>query len=373
MTAQSVKLNPHNPLRKIVEGAAPEGMFEHALAGALGGLSIPYGLVAKGRVAAYRAGLLPSRRLPLPVICIGNLTVGGTGKTPVTAAVARALLNIGERPAIISRGYGATMRKADELAVVSDGRGTIAPIEVAGDEPHLLSRMLPAVPIVACADRYRAGLAAIDAFSPSVIVMDDGFQHRRLYRDIDFVLVDVSRAPSQMKMFPRGPLRESFEALSRASLIGLTRFDQSAHVEAWQRIVRDHAPGVPSLPIVFKSAEVVIQGEAQSLASLAGRTVYAYCGIGNPDAFLETVRATGAILKSASVFADHHQYTVEDLRALASRAASVDAGLLLTTDKDAAKIPVTNLPSMPMAILRIEAVFDLSPLLDLLAQKKKSG
>ncbi len=352
-------------IRNIIEGASPANASEHCLARALSILSGAYSGIAHTRTLAYDHHLISSRKLPVPVVCVGNLTMGGTGKTPVTMAVAQFLLAEGMRPAIISRGYGASRRSPHELAVVSDGNGPLVGADVAGDESFLMANMLKNVPIVVCADRYAAGMKAVSEFDADVIVMDDGFQHRKLYRDVDFVLLDASRDSHSLRMFPRGTLREGFDALKRASLIGLTRSDQSPYTEAWRGVVERYAPGCALVDIRFEVAGVVAdcgRGEMQPAEWLAHRPVYAFCGLGNPDSFFDSLLSRQADIRGRKAFIDHHQYTGEDLKRMAMEARANGAECLVTTDKDAVKILEISSIDLPIFVLRIEAQFDQAPL-----------
>lgn len=352
-------------IRNIIEGASPANASEHCLAGALSILAGAYSGIAHTRALAYDHHLVPARKLPVPVICVGNLTMGGTGKTPVTMAVAQFLLAEGRRPAIISRGYGASRRSPSDLAVVSDGTRPLVGADVAGDESFLMANILKNVPIIVCANRYAAGMKAVSEFYADVIVMDDGFQHRKLHRDVDFVLLDASRDPHSLRMFPRGTLREGFEALKRASLIGLTRGDQSQYLEAWRGVVKRYSPGCAPVDIRFEVAGLVAdcgRGETQPAEWLAHRPVYAFCGLGNPDSFFDSLLSRQVDLRGRKAFVDHHQYTGEDLNSMAKEARANGAECLVTTDKDAVKILEHSSVDLAIFVLRIEAQFDQASL-----------
>ena len=285
-----------------------------------------FGAAALARRAAYDLGLLPIHRLDVPVVSVGNLTAGGTGKTPMCAWVAGALDRRGLRPGILSRGY----RAAD------DGKN---------DEARLLERLVPGSPHVQDKDRVRGGRELVRRGCGS-IVLDDGFQHRRLHRDLDLVLVDATQpwglaAPESggepvRSFLPRGLLREPPSSLARAHAIVVTRASQAsgAELDRLERELDRCAPGVPrALADHEPSGLRDERGRALALASLAGREVDLASGIGNPRAFEATVRALGLSIREHRAFEDHHAYSASDLAGLGD-----DGRALLVTAKDAAKL-----------------------------------
>jgi len=358
-------------LRDLIEGRPPASFSERVLAGGLAAASVPYSFATRLRSSAYGRNILHVRRLPVPVVCVGNISMGGTGKTPVTAAVAKMLIDDGHRPVIISRGYGASRRKPSDIAVVSRGDGPIAGADIAGDEPFLLSVLLPTVPVVVGADRHMAGLLAVGEFAPTIVLMDDGFQHRRLYRDVDFVLVDASRDPGKMQMFPRGTLREGFDALERASLIGVSRAKSSPYRQEWERVLREYAPSVTVVAIDFLPTGVVLdggRGEVTGVEWLRGKRVFAFCAIGNPASFVTLLKGCGAEIVGQRFFPDHYMYGRSDIDLIGRLGREYDAECLIATDKDAIKLPVEADVDLPLASLRIGAEFDMKPLRLLLGQ-----
>ncbi len=285
-----------------------------------------FGAAASLRARLYDRGWLPADRVDAPVVCVGNLTAGGTGKTPMVAWVARWFEARGRRPGLVSRGYKA-------------GAGE------RGDEARLLARALPDVPHVQAADRAAAARALVDQ-GVDVVVMDDGFQHRRLARDVDLVLVDATRpwglpAPRGggepvRAHLPRGLLRESPAALARADAIVLTRADQldPAALDALEAQLGPLAPGVPLVRAAHRARCLRdAAGRERALAELSGRAVDLASGVGNPQAFERTVHALGARVGEHRAFGDHHAYAPGDLDGL-----GVDGRLLVTTAKDAVKL-----------------------------------
>ncbi len=346
-------------MRAIIEEGEPSGAAQHALAAVMGALAIPYGLGMAARSFAYRRGILNSYRLPRPVICVGNLTVGGTGKTPVALAVVSALEEAGLRPAILSRGYGATAPRNEPL-IVSNGGGALAPTAQSGDEPALMARLAPRTPIVVGRDRHAAGMLAIERFDCGVLVLDDGFQHLRLRRDLDLVLLDSSRNPKALRQFPRGPRRESWAALRRAGAILLTRADQSDCLEHWRSVAARHAPSAPVFAVRFKASGLAPLGERPNplpAETARGRKAFLASGVARPGQFRATVEALGACIAGERAFADHHAYALQDIHAIQAEASAAGAEWILTTDKDAVKWPAGERLPLPVFALRIEADF----------------
>ena len=288
-----------------------------------------FGAAATLRRAAYDARILPVRRLEVPVVCVGNLSTGGTGKTPMCALVVQRLAARGLRPGLLSRGY----RSAP------GGRN---------DEALLLERLLPGVPHVQDKDRVRGGRALVDQGCRS-IVLDDGFQHRRLHRDLDLVLVDATRpwglpAPAEggeplAALLPRGLLREPASSLARADLIVLTRASQAAAAElaGLEEEIARCAPGKPVLRADHRPARLVDErGGERALGSLAGMEVDLASGIGNPESFERSVRSLGAHVRVHRTFPDHHAFVAADLTGLAG--LGQDGRALVVTAKDAVKL-----------------------------------
>jgi tetraacyldisaccharide 4'-kinase len=312
-------------------GRRPEDRTEIRLArrgGPVELLRVPaalFGAAALFRRSAYDSGLFQAQHLSVPVVSVGNLSTGGTGKTPMCAWIAGELARRGLAPGVLSRGYRAG----------PDGRN---------DEARLLESLLPGVPQVQDKDRVRGGRALVERGCRS-IVLDDGFQHRRLHRDLDLVLVDATRpwglpAPAGggeavRALLPRGLLREPPTSLARAHAIILTRVSQAEArgLEVLEREVERVAPGIPVLRSDHRPVRLRDEsGRASDLDSLRGREVDLVSGIGNPEAFERTVRSLGAVVRTHRAFEDHHLYAPGDLD-------GVGAGRpLVSTAKDAGKL-----------------------------------
>ncbi len=313
------------------------------------------------RLQAYRRGWLKTRRLSHPVVSVGNLTVGGTGKTPFVAWLTERLQRRGLRPAILTRGY--KRRSRESLIALEPSLGRAPDPRQVGDEPAWLARALPQVPIVLGADRYAAGRLAEQRFGVDVHILDDGFQYLSLARDMDIVLLDVTQEFSDRALIPAGRLREPCSALTRAHVVVLTRVDHADPKNLEEQVRRIN----PRADVYHASTELCALrdlGSNRQVPSegLRGAPVMAFCGIGNPQAFLADVKRWGYTVAGQSVFPDHHVYTNSDVASLQARARQCGAKALVTTEKDSLNLP-PNLPAqaglesaMPLftCIIRIE-------------------
>lgn len=300
-----------------------------------------YGLVMRLRAFLYRKNIfLHSRRLPVPVISIGNLTLGGTGKTPMVRYVTRLLSDCGLCPAIVSRGYGG--KAAAGVNIVADGAGTLLGPEMAGDEPFMLARALPGVPVLTGPKRARVAEHAIREFGANVIVMDDGFQHLAVSRDLDLVLFSARSLLGNGRVFPGGHLREPFSALGRAGAFVITGVDRDnrAKAEDFQRSLEKVFPEKPVFLGEYLPKGILHSREdkACTLAQAVKIPVFAFAGIANPDSFRQTLRQQDFVVAGFREFKDHHCYTPQDIGALVSAAGACGASALITTEKDFVKL-----------------------------------
>jgi tetraacyldisaccharide 4'-kinase len=315
-------------------------------------LSIPYRGAVAARNRLYDRGLLPQERLPCPVISVGNLTVGGTGKTPTVILLASMLRDKGRRPAVLSRGYGGTA--GAPINTVSDGKRVLMRWEESGDEPLLIAGALPGVPVLTGPERIRTGRAAVERYGADVLILDDAFQHRALFRDLEIVMLDAARPFGNGYLLPRGPLREPRKALCRAHLLIRTGDPESD----------GPLPGVPSLPSfrgVHRPRELVeaATGRALPLAGLYGKKVCAFAGIGSPEAFRRSLAALGAEVASFRAFPDHHPYGTSDLEALRRRAGASAAERIITTEKDG--IRLADFPDFLSEIFLLRIGMEITP------------
>jgi tetraacyldisaccharide 4'-kinase len=282
-------------------------------------LSTLYAAIARRRRERYAARPDLRQRLSHPVISIGNLAVGGRGKTPLAATVARMLLEMGEKPAILSRGYGRA-RKTRDVVVVRDAREIRAGLDTSGDEPMMLARQLPGVAVLTCPNRYRAGVLAETRLGATVHVLDDGFQHLQLDRDIDLLIVGREDVECPVTL-PGGRLREPLDTIVAADAV-LTQ-DEEVVVEA---------AGL-DLP-VYRLVRSTPRDRGITADAVAGQPVLALAGIAGPRRFFEDLRSAGWNVVETMAFRDHHRYDTEDLVFIAETAAASGAELIVTTEKD---------------------------------------
>jgi len=321
-------------------------------AGWLGaGLSVMAALYGSGvrlRKTAYARQWMKKKRLDCLVVSVGNLALGGTGKTPLTMYLARLIPSYGYSIAIVSRGYkGSAEGKG---GVVSDGKEIAMPASACGDEAYMMAKILENIPVVVGQDRYAAGSMALQTFRPQIILLDDGFQHIRLERDIDLVLLDTVSPFANGKLLPRGTLREQKDALQRASAVVLTRAEKGP--AAAYRKVEQHAPGKPIFQCVHRPyiADTMpstaangfdnpTAGAASGLDALRGRRGYIFSGIARNERFQRTIGQTGVHVCGTSFFEDHHWYSHGELEEIAQSAQKSHAELIITTQKDVVRIP----------------------------------
>jgi len=308
------------------------------------------------RAWTFASGLRGIRRLPCPVICVGNLTVGGSGKTPCTIALARWFRARDRAVGILLRGYGG---RESGVTVAADDQGVRARWESVGDEAILLARRVPGVPVVVGADRFRAGQEALRRFRPDVLLLDDGFQHRQLHRDLDLVMVDATDPFGGGWLLPRGRLREPVVGLRRAHAMILSRTDQAPDLASLQRCLEQIVPGAPQILTRHRPFRLTdcAGGAAHPMESLAGRRVLAVSGIANPRGFHRTLTDLGAALVGTAVFPDHHFYGTADLLRVDRMARDTHAEFVVTTEKDAIRLSAQDeagTPGRPMLVLQVE-------------------
>lgn len=313
-----------------------------------------YRAAAAAHRAGYEFGLRRRRRLPCPVVSIGNLTVGGTGKTPLTEWTAHWLQRQGWRVAVLSRGYGGTAGEQPE--VVSTGDGPITGWRTVGDEAYLLATRLPGVPVVAGRNRFASGAYACEKFGAQVLVLDDGFQHHGLHRDCDIVLIDAISPFGHGALLPRGTLREPLHALRRAQVIVLSRVETAGDaVQGLSLRIRRHAQRQPIYHMAVNPDALYRHdtGCSVDLSWLSDRRVCAFAGLGNPQAFAASLTRCGAHVAAFLSFPDHHPYTSDDWRAIQDTARREGTEMLITTEKDVVRLEPSWLLAAPVYSLRI--------------------
>jgi len=295
--------------------------------------SLLYGIAQRLRYAAYDLGILKKRKLPGLVVSVGNLTAGGTGKTPAVAALAKWALSQEIRACILSRGYGGEYKTP--LLVVSDGRRVLSDSRLAGDEPILLAGKVSGSPVVLSRERYLAGKYAHERFESELFIIDDGFQHIQLERDLNLVLMDSAQPFGNGHLLPRGPLRESLDQLARADAFVLTRFRKNGG-QATMAFLKDNYPDIPVFCADHVPDRVVFPrlDRVDAPRVLNQKRVVAFAGIGTPESFRETLVSLGADVVSFCSFKDHYAYQQDDLDRLVRLKRETDAHYIMTTEKD---------------------------------------
>ena len=320
-----------------------------------------YGVVVRIRNYCFEVYIFKQKRLPCAVISVGNIVVGGTGKTPAVAAIARLLQENGHNVAVLLRGY--KRRSGKEITLVSDGKSILCSRDESGDEADMLSRQLPNIPIIVGKSRYFAGLAAIDQFESDVLILDDGFQHRQLARDLDILTIDATQPYGTGALLPIGTLREPISSIKRADMIILTRTDavdiNKADIKSeLNRLV----PNTPILESVHEATSlyqlnIVDKHTTIPLHKLTGKRLLAVCGIGNPNAFVTTLEKYEPERVELLPFPDHHVYTESDLKQIELQMTQHEAEWIIITQKDEQKL--TSLTTeLPILVLAVELVFN---------------
>ncbi len=333
-------------------------------------LSLIYGIVVRLRAWGFRRGLRKSRKLPCAVVSIGNITVGGTGKTPMTIHVAGRARDLGYKVVVLSRGYQGD--DEDRGGIVSDGRSLLMGPDRAGDEPYMMAGKLQDIPVIVGKDRYRQGMAAMDRFHPDIMILDDGFQHLPLRRDLDLVLLDSEDPIGNGYLLPRGPLRESLGALDRGDGFISTRWrggtvPGEAGYPAGNRLLSSRIAGRPH----FRSTHTprlskVIRGTGgtpeqgdplENVTQLRGRAVHAFSGIARNDDFKATVEGLGCRVVGFEGFPDHHAYHSSDLDRIKILAEGSAAEFILTTEKDMVRIPDATIWPVDLVVIGVAIEF----------------
>ena len=335
------------------------GIVPSLLRGVLNGLAWVYCAGLEVYLLPYHLGIRKRTRLPCPVICVGNLTTGGTGKTPMTQTLCHLLQAQGKKVVILSRGYGGQHEYG--CAIVSDGQRVLLKSQESGDEAYLLAKTLPGVPVVVGKDRRVTGSLAYTEFQPDVIVLDDGMQFWQLHRDLDIVLLNACEPFDNGWTFPRGLLREPPSHLKRAGIVVLTNAQKagSQQVEALRARVQQLAPGRPTFTanLTPTGLQSLVGNTETPLTWLEGRRVTALSAIGNPSAFESMIGEQGGILAGRFRFRDHQSITLAELERLIAESCDVRAEAILTTAKDAVKMPPLN-SKLPILTLQVTMQID---------------
>ena len=340
-----------------------------------------YAAIVTLRNALYTRGIFQTRRLPCTVISVGNIVVGGTGKTPAVIAIAKQLQADGVRVAILLRGYKRQSR--EKITIVTDGEQRFCTAAESGDEADMMARLLPRIPIIVGRHRYAAGQLAINRFKSEVLLLDDGFQHRQLHRDEDIVTVDATRPFGTGQLLPAGTLREPITALRRADIILLTRTDsigrrdipvpKTEPIQTGRALLQEEGlpadireelgklvPNTPVLESVHRPTHLYLLSDAGDserlpLKWLSGKRLLAVCGIGNPNAFVTTLNHYTPETVKLLAFPDHHVYTEADCQRIQRKMTQTGAACIVTTQKDEQKL-VRFAEELPIAVLAVTLV-----------------
>jgi tetraacyldisaccharide 4'-kinase len=330
---------------------SPERKFYHVPAFLLlKAASLFYCLGLRLNRLSYRLGLFPTRRLKVRVISVGNLTLGGTGKTPIVIMIAENLRDHGFKPAILSRGYGGSSR--EQVNVVCDGQQVLLSADVAGDEPRMIAERLRNIPVLTGKNRYLTGNYAIDQFGVDTLILDDGFQHRALSRDLNILLFDQNQPLGNGNLFPAGELREPAKESDRADLICITRCLRSAN----STFLQAHLPRNAAVVKTALKANSLIRLDnhaALDVEMLKDLPVAAFCGIAKPGDFKTTLETAGARVVFFRALPDHHRYDADELQSLDRQAREAGAKYVLVSEKDSVKIDAAML-SIPVLKLVVD-------------------
>ncbi len=312
-------------------------------------LSLPYGRMVRLRAGLYASGFLKAKRLPCPVISVGNIAVGGTGKTPLVMILAQGLMDRGIPVAILSRGY---KRKRNSAHLVSDGKTVfLSPLE-SGDEPFLMAEALEGIPVLVGKDRFTNGQTAIQRFGIRGLLLDDGYQHLRLHRDLDILLVDSQTGFGDGSLLPRGILREPLSQLYRAQIFLLTKVESRESCQGLERKLHEIHPSAQVFHSHYEPLDLVgPEGHRDELRSFQGKRVLALSGIANPDYFFFLLKKSGMEIVRKAIYPDHHWYGKNDLAAIEEERKGTE--WVVTTEKDMLKWKNLEATHLPIRALRI--------------------
>jgi tetraacyldisaccharide 4'-kinase len=312
-------------------------------------VSVFYSAAMLTRGFLYRKGIFQVRHLEGKVIGVGNLTLGGVGKTPAVMMIAEMLSKKGLKPAILSRGYKGALE--GKTGVVSDGHNVLLTSNDAGDEPVMMAERLKSIPIVVGSNRFESGKLAEEKFGAKTFILDDSFQHLALHRDLNILLCDQSRPFGNGQVFPAGDLREPVSQINRADLIMITRCKDSQTPKEFQ----DGQTPLIKSNVQLESFHKLNSDEKFELEKLGEEKILAFCGIGKPDDFFATLEKAKLNVISRKSFSDHYQFNLKDLISLENDAINLGAKYLVTTEKDAVKLVGLN-NTLPILVARVRMV-----------------
>lgn len=352
----------------LVHSKEVDGLFPHLIMGILYIFSLIYGLLVNIKLAGYKYGIFQKQKLDCFVISLGNVTVGGTGKTPTAQRLARDIRDMGYRVVILNRGYRAKWH--GEVGIVSDGKRLHMDAAEAGDEAYMLAKHLPEVPVLIGAERAKTGRYAIEHFGAEVAILDDGYQHWQLERNLDILLVDAVNVFGNGYILPRGTLREPISHISRADICLMTKVDQAAagSCDYIRETVHRYNPEArivesihqPRCFIPLTEWYVNIASQGIDIAQMRGKRIMAVSAIGNPASFEQTLSDLGAVIIESLRYPDHHDYAMSEMTDIFQQAENAGAEAIVITEKDAVKIPADVARekwSIPIYVICVEVNF----------------
>ncbi len=316
-----------------------------------------YALGVNTRLACYRSGRWKTQQLSTPVISVGNLTVGGTGKTPCTALIANFLSAEGLQVAILSRGY---KRQSNGLVEVSNGQQILCDARQAGDEPYLLAQLCPGARVVVNVNRYEAGKWLEARAQIDVFILDDGYQHVQLARDLNILLLDGQEPLGNGVLLPLGTLRDPIIEMRRADVVLATRMNEATSRDALRALVHSYCRA--RTPLFFARHEIVafkLLNAVKPLPSFQQQPLAAFSGIAKPERFFTDLKQQHLQLEYSQAFPDHHRYTAEDVSTFVQRARVQQAAAIITTEKDAANLPPDALAQIELPVYAAQLQFKI--------------
>ena len=312
-----------------------------------------YGCTIWVRNQFYNFGWIKTTSFDKPVISVGNITSGGTGKTPLVIYLAQLLLKHGKKPGIISRGYG---RKSQGMQIVHDGKKLLSNSETIGDEPCLMARVLENVPVVVCEERSRGIRQLLDYYSVNVIIMDDSFQHRKVNRDLDILTVSSNDKKTDYRLLPWGNLREPLKNINRANYVIYTKTENHktpAIHSKFQPFLKTNPINSSLLPTLMK-----YNASNYQKSQPPGKPIFAFCGIAEPHSFISTAEELSLIVEGRKFFQDHQEYTEAIIQKLSEQIRASSISHVLTTEKDMVKLPESFFEEFEVYVIKIEVVFE---------------
>jgi tetraacyldisaccharide 4'-kinase len=348
-----------------------ENITREKMAGISSFFSPLYGTLQRARVFLYRKGFLKTERVESRVISIGNITAGGTGKTPAVMAIAQMAKGKGFKVAILTRGYRG---KAKGIKPVSDGSKILLDCKDAGDEPYLMAKKLSGIPIIKGKNRYLSAKFSIERFGSDLFILDDGFQHLKLHRDLNILLIDATDPFGNGHVLPRGILREPLIAIRRADIIVITKADLSQKIKETVETIRKYNTAAPVFFGHYKPVDLIdMKGNTISIDNIRDSSLFLFSGLASHSSFRLLLEREGAKVSGELTYPDHFDYSKKDLDEIERKAGSLGTDMVVTTEKDIVKIPYLGKKTQIWA-LRIEFIIEDGERWEsLLFSKKQSG